>query len=71
MRLGAEAGLDATEAREMLASDRYTAEVRADEAQAQELGITGVPFFVLGGTVGVPGAQPIDVLLQALAQARG
>lgn len=68
-RVGAEAGLDATEIREMLASDRYTAEVRADEAQAQELGITGVPFFVLGSKVGVPGAQPIDVLLQALAQA--
>jgi predicted DsbA family dithiol-disulfide isomerase len=69
-RLGAEAGLDATEVREMLASDRYTAEVRADEAQAQELGVTGVPFFVLAGKVGVPGAQAIDVLLQALAQAQ-
>lgn len=69
VRLGAEAGLDATEVREMLAGDRYTAEVRADEAQAQELGVTGVPFFVLGGKVGVPGAQPIDVLVQALEQA--
>jgi predicted DsbA family dithiol-disulfide isomerase len=70
VRLAAEAGLDASETREMLASDRFTAEVRADEAQAQELGINGVPFFVLGGKVGVPGAQPIDVLLQALAQAK-
>ena len=70
VRLGTEAGLDAAEVREMLASERGTEEVRADEAQAQELGVTGVPFFVLGGTVGVPGAQPIDVLLQALAQAQ-
>ena len=69
-RLGAEAGRDAALVRELLAGDRFTAEVRADEAEAQELGITGVPFFVLGGKVGVPGAQPIDVLLQALAQAQ-
>src|SRR3954451_11407416 len=45
VRLVAEAGLDADEARAVLAEDRYAADVRNDEAQAQRLGISGVPFF--------------------------
>jgi predicted DsbA family dithiol-disulfide isomerase len=69
VRLGAEAGLDAAEVREVLASDRYTSEVRQDEAMAGELGIHGVPFFVLDGRLGVSGAQPADVLRGALDKA--
>ncbi|MEO8698769.1 MAG: DsbA family oxidoreductase [Kofleriaceae bacterium] len=67
--LAAEAGLDATEARAILDGDRYTAEVRSDERLAQELGITGVPFFVMAGRIGVSGAQPAEVLRDALAKA--
>ncbi len=69
VRLGAEAGLDADEAREVLASDRYAAEVRGDEQQARAYGITGVPFFVVDGRYGVSGAQPAEALGQVLAQA--
>jgi predicted DsbA family dithiol-disulfide isomerase len=69
VRLVAEAGLDADEARAVLASDRYAAEVRADERQAQAYGITGVPFFVVDRRYGVSGAQPPEALLQALETA--
>ena len=55
----------------MLAGDRYADAVRDDEAQARAYGITGVPFFVLDGKYGVSGAQPADLFLQALTQARG
>ncbi|OLT07366.1 hypothetical protein BJF90_14030 [Pseudonocardia sp. CNS-004] len=65
-RLGAEAGLDADEARDVLASDRYADEVRADEQQARAYGITGVPFFVVDRKYGVAGAQPPEALLQVL-----
>jgi predicted DsbA family dithiol-disulfide isomerase len=65
-RIATGAGLDATEVAELLAGDRYASHVRGDEEEAQELQITGVPFFVLGGKVAVPGAQSIDVLLQAM-----
>jgi predicted DsbA family dithiol-disulfide isomerase len=68
-RLGAEAGLDGTEAAEVLAGDRYLADVRADQAEAAALGIQGVPFFVLDRKYGVSGAQPADLLLRALEQA--
>jgi predicted DsbA family dithiol-disulfide isomerase len=42
--------------------------VRSDEAQAREIGIQGVPFFVLGGRYAVSGAQPVELLLRALQQ---
>ena len=69
VRLAAEAGLDEDEARGVLASDRYTADVRADERQAQAYGISGVPFYVIDEKYGVSGAQPADALLQVLEQA--
>jgi predicted DsbA family dithiol-disulfide isomerase len=69
VRLVSEVGLDADEARAVLAEDRYAAEVRHDEEQAQRLGITGVPFFVIEGKYGVSGAQPAEVLLQVLERA--
>lgn len=53
----------------MLETGRYTDDVRSDEALARDLGISGVPFFVLGGRLGVSGAQPADVLLGALDRA--
>jgi predicted DsbA family dithiol-disulfide isomerase len=67
--LAREVGLDERELADVLAGDRYAAEVRQDEAIARELGITGVPFFVLDGRLGVSGAQPADVLLGALNRA--
>ena len=69
VRLVSEAGLDADEAREVLASDRYAAQVRADEQEAQRFGISGVPFFVVDRTYGVSGAQPAEVLRQVLDKA--
>jgi predicted DsbA family dithiol-disulfide isomerase len=67
--LGAEVGLDPEELRRALAGDEAVAEVRADEQLARELGITGVPFFVLGGRFAVSGAQPADALARVLERA--
>jgi predicted DsbA family dithiol-disulfide isomerase len=66
-RLGAELGLD--DAAAMLETDRFADEVRADEALAHQLNIHGVPYFVLDRHYGVSGAQPADVLRQALERA--
>ena len=68
-RLAAEAGLDLNEVRAVLASDAYAREVRADEREAQALGVTGVPFFVFGQRYAVSGAQPAEIHLGALEQA--
>lgn len=68
-RLAGEAGMDPEAVRSMLATDEYAEAVRADEEQAVEYGISGVPFFVFDRRIGVSGAQPTEVLLQALEQA--
>jgi predicted DsbA family dithiol-disulfide isomerase len=68
-RLAVEAGLPAEEVREVLEGERYADAVRADERAATQIGVRGVPFFVLGRKYGVSGAQPAEVLLQALQQA--
>jgi predicted DsbA family dithiol-disulfide isomerase len=67
--LATEAGLEPEEARAVLGSDAYGDAVRADEALAHRIGIQGVPYFVLNRRYGVSGAQPAEVLLQALEKA--
>ena len=59
-------GLDAAEVRAYLASDAGVAEVQASQEQAERLGITGVPFYVIDGRYGLSGAQPVDVFVRAL-----
>jgi predicted DsbA family dithiol-disulfide isomerase len=66
VRLAAEVGLDAAAVRALLSTDELTDAVRADEAEARALGITGVPFFVVDRRYGVSGAQPSEQLLEVL-----
>lgn len=67
--LAGEAGLDTTAAAEALASHAFLADVKADERQAAELGITGVPFFVIDGKWALSGAQEPATFAAALAHA--
>ena len=66
--LATEVGLPADEARALLASDRFDAEVREEERLGAALGITAVPFFVVDRALGAAGAQPPDALLSLLDQ---
>ncbi|SIT74291.1 DsbA family protein [Microbacterium sp. RU33B] len=66
--LATDVGLDADAARDALQSSRYLAAVRADQQQAQEYGINGVPFFVIDGKYGVSGAQPAEAFTQIARQ---
>jgi predicted DsbA family dithiol-disulfide isomerase len=67
--LAEDVGLDPVEVKETLTGDAFATEVRHDEARAQSLGVSGVPFFVIDERYGVSGAQPAEVLLGALDQA--
>lgn len=69
VRLAGESGLDPEEVRALLASDASVMDVHEDEDEARKLGISGVPFFVMGGKYAVSGAQPTEVLLRALQRA--
>ena len=66
--LAAEIGLDRSDVVRALSADEYLADVRADQALAIELGIRGVPFFVLDGKYGVSGAQEAQTFANVLKQ---
>jgi len=69
VRVASEVGLEAKEARAILAADAYAQDVRRDEATAASLGIRGVPYFVFGHKYGLSGAQPVETLLEVLDRA--
>src|SRR5580700_1866861 len=69
LRLAVEVGLEEAGARAVLEGDAYAADVRHDELEARQLGINGVPFFVLDRAYGVSGAQPADTLRGAMQEA--
>ena len=64
--LAIDIGLDRSEVESALGGDAFASEVRDDESRAALLGVSGVPFFVIDEVVGVSGAQPPEVLLEAL-----
>ena len=68
--LAGDAGFDATAARAWLASDSGRAAIEAEEQHSRALGVTGVPFFVFNQRLAVSGAQPPEVLLEAIEQAQ-
>jgi predicted DsbA family dithiol-disulfide isomerase len=67
--VAAGAGLDAGEVGKVLDSTGYADEVRQDELQARQIGISGVPFFVFDMALGASGAQPAELFSRALDQA--
>jgi predicted DsbA family dithiol-disulfide isomerase len=69
LAIAAELGLDRTELGARLDDVSLVADVRDRANWARNQGITGVPFFVFDNAVAVSGAQPPEVLLQAIEQA--
>lgn len=69
VRLGTGIGIPESEIRDVLATDRYADEVRAEHEEAIALGARGVPFTVLGRRIGIPGAVPTEAYGQAIVQA--
>lgn len=69
VELGVKIGLDRQEVIQNLSSGEYTNEVKRDLHEAQNMGIRGVPFFVINRKYGISGAQPSELFLQALQKA--
>lgn len=62
-------GMDGDIVSSLLTADSDKDEVRGEIAAAQNLGVTGVPFFIFDGSFALPGAQPPDVLKRAIRKA--
>lgn len=68
VEVAAAVGLDATRAREVLASGAYADEVRQEERHWQQLGIHAVPAVIIDNRHLIQGGQPPEVFEQALRQ---
>lgn len=67
--VAADAGLDEGQAQAAQADPQAAQQVHDDAWQARRLGISGVPFYLIGGSRAVSGAQPAEVFLAALRAA--
>lgn len=66
--LAAEVGLDKGEALDVLSSNRYEDTVKGQVTEGHQVGVQGVPFFVINRKYGVSGAQQKEYFLAALKQ---
>lgn len=69
VRLAREAGLDGQRAEEILSSDAYAQETRAQERFYLDQGIHSVPAVIINERYLISGGQPAEVFEQALRQA--
>jgi predicted DsbA family dithiol-disulfide isomerase len=66
--IAAAAGMDRQTIATRLADDEDRAEIQADIRSAQQIGVTGVPTFIVANRYGLVGAQPAEELARAFAQ---
>ena len=64
-----EVGLDPQNFKKIIEQKLYLSEVLADQKQASDMGVRGVPFIVIDGKVSVSGAQSIEYFKLALEKA--
>lgn len=64
-------GMDREDVSRRLATDEDRDAVRLEIANAQRMGVSGVPFFVIDGKYAISGAQGVDVFANALRQIAG
>lgn len=69
LRLAEEAGVSSDRAKEVLDSDEFADDVRMDIAEAGQIGVKGVPFFVINRKYAISGAQPAEAFADALKKA--
>jgi predicted DsbA family dithiol-disulfide isomerase len=62
-------GLNVSEAKNILSSDAYFSDVKEDIQKARELGIRGVPFFLINKSEKIAGAQDIRSFEVAISSA--
>jgi predicted DsbA family dithiol-disulfide isomerase len=70
-QLAGRSGLDPAAVESFLHSEGGATEVKDEEAAGHRLGIRGVPYFVLNSSILISGAQPSDIFVSALQQAKG
>lgn len=66
VRIAAECGLDADTTRAVLSESETLKQIANQDASVRQQGVTGVPFLVFNNKVSLSGAQPPEVMLDAM-----
>lgn len=67
--IAAEVGMQADLVEQLLETDSDVEKTRKQIAWAHEIGVSGVPFFIIDGRFAVPGAEAAETLAAALRHA--
>jgi predicted DsbA family dithiol-disulfide isomerase len=67
-KIAGEAGMDGSDVSTKLDSDADVAAVNAEVEHAYRMGVTGVPCFIFAQKQGLMGAQPAEVLADAIGR---
>jgi len=67
--IAGKSGMDTDLVAARLETDMDIESVRTEIAEAGRIGVSGVPFFILAQKLAVSGAQPSEVLMDAIRQA--
>lgn len=67
--IAAEAGMNRDAVAASLATDQDIAEVQQEIAEAQRIGVTGVPCFIVAGRYAVAGAHPAEAIADVIRKA--
>ena len=68
VELATQVGLDGVEAAEVLASGRYTEEVRELETRWQQQGVSSVPTMIFNNRYAVSGGQPVETFVEVIRE---
>lgn len=68
LELAEKIGLNKDKSAEVIESADYLNAMNEDIATAQQIGVQGVPFFVIDGKYGISGAQPVESFKQILTE---
>ncbi len=70
-KLGIEAGLSPEEINAVVTTRQYEENVHQDIYEAKQIGVRGVPYFVLNDKYAISGAQPAEIFAEALQKSWG
>ncbi|OQP54561.1 hypothetical protein A4H97_21570 [Niastella yeongjuensis] len=66
IQLSSEIGLDKTEIRDILPTDRYKNDLKSSRMSGERIGISGTPFFIINNKYAISGVKPKEVFIDVL-----
>jgi predicted DsbA family dithiol-disulfide isomerase len=68
IEVAAEAGLEKSKVRELLENHEGSSEVQQQQIHNREIGVSGVPFYIINDKYAVSGAQPASLFVKAFKE---